>query len=357
MCVYGPAFASRQSRKSCSKRPSIRKCGKPDFFVILSFPRPIGLSWHAFIEADMGVKPALQAQGGRSDRRCARSRAASLPARARLLPIPSARIRTPCTISPHHEAMAPRSCACSSLFIPDAVQLRQEARNHARSLTQARDGQSALNAFDDLVGQGNGAVGAIERGPSAAGSKRFRGSGEQAVLTPELRDAIHRLGSIPATARHRSMAASILSTSVRSRRAWRPATAKRGGAFRAIGPTRAPKICINCGSAWSITAIRWSWSSPLWPRQAGCGLRKPNDCATDSAAVRTGKSSSASPGRNQPLAHLALRGDAGPAPSAPPSFSYRGRPHRAAPVAERPKGVPAPAGNAMGARPLKMPNK
>ena len=39
-------------------------------------------------------------------------------------------------------------------FIPDAVRLRQEARDHARSLARARDGQSALNAFDDLVDKG-----------------------------------------------------------------------------------------------------------------------------------------------------------------------------------------------------------
>jgi hypothetical protein len=74
-------------------------------------------------------------------------------------------------------------------FIPDAVQLRQEARNHARSLTQARDGQSALNAFDDLVDKGmvlSERSSATVRGRIEA----IRGSGEQAVLTPELRDAI-----------------------------------------------------------------------------------------------------------------------------------------------------------------------
>src|ERR1700722_14407863 len=36
-------------------------------------------------------------------------------------------------------------------FIPDATELRQQARDHARSLGRARDAQSALNAFDDLM--------------------------------------------------------------------------------------------------------------------------------------------------------------------------------------------------------------
>src|SRR6185312_136793 len=39
-------------------------------------------------------------------------------------------------------------------FVDDARRWRDEARDRARSLAGARDAQSALNAFDDLVDQG-----------------------------------------------------------------------------------------------------------------------------------------------------------------------------------------------------------
>ena len=74
-------------------------------------------------------------------------------------------------------------------FIADAVQLRHEARDHARALSRARDGQSALNAFDDLAQK---AMALSERSTETirARIEAIRGSEEQAVLTPELRDAI-----------------------------------------------------------------------------------------------------------------------------------------------------------------------
>ena len=74
-------------------------------------------------------------------------------------------------------------------FIPDAPRWRHEARDHARSLSQARDVQSALNAFDDIVKKGlvlSERSAATIRGRIEA----IRGNEEQAVLTPELRDAI-----------------------------------------------------------------------------------------------------------------------------------------------------------------------
>jgi CHAD domain-containing protein len=74
-------------------------------------------------------------------------------------------------------------------FIPDAVRLRQEARDHARSLSRARDRQSALNAFDDLMKKG---MVLSERSTATIRERieAIRGNEEQAVLTPELRDAI-----------------------------------------------------------------------------------------------------------------------------------------------------------------------
>jgi CHAD domain-containing protein len=74
-------------------------------------------------------------------------------------------------------------------FVGDAERLRIEARDHARSLASARDGQAALNALDHLVEH------AAALSPRSTASVRgrleaLRGSEERAVLTDELRDAL-----------------------------------------------------------------------------------------------------------------------------------------------------------------------
>jgi CHAD domain-containing protein len=74
-------------------------------------------------------------------------------------------------------------------FIPDADRWRDEARDHARSLAHARDGQAALNAFDGLLDKGM----VLSTRTSDTIRERIeavRGGQEQAVLTPALRDAI-----------------------------------------------------------------------------------------------------------------------------------------------------------------------
>lgn len=74
-------------------------------------------------------------------------------------------------------------------FIPDAKRWRVEARDHARSLAHARDGQAALNAFDDLFKRGlvlSERTYETMRGRIEA----LRGSEERAVLTSDLRTAI-----------------------------------------------------------------------------------------------------------------------------------------------------------------------
>ena len=74
-------------------------------------------------------------------------------------------------------------------FIPDAPRWRHDARSHARSLAHARDGQAALNAFDDLIDKGmvlSERSAATVRGRIEA----LRGSEEQAVLTETLRTTI-----------------------------------------------------------------------------------------------------------------------------------------------------------------------
>ena len=75
-------------------------------------------------------------------------------------------------------------------FIPDAQRWRHEARDHARSLAHARDGAAALNAFDCLIDKGNLVLSERSTATIRGRIEALRGSEEQAVLTPELRDRI-----------------------------------------------------------------------------------------------------------------------------------------------------------------------
>src|SRR5271169_1730547 len=75
-------------------------------------------------------------------------------------------------------------------FIADAVRWRQEARDHARSLAQARDGAAALNAFDGLIDKGNLVLSSRTSDTIRARIEALRSSEERSGLTPLLRDAI-----------------------------------------------------------------------------------------------------------------------------------------------------------------------
>jgi CHAD domain-containing protein len=75
-------------------------------------------------------------------------------------------------------------------FIAEADRWREEARDHARGLSHARDGQAALNAFDDLIDKGSMVLSARSSATIRARIEALRGSQEQAVLTPGTRDAI-----------------------------------------------------------------------------------------------------------------------------------------------------------------------
>ena len=161
----------------------------------------------------------------------------------------------------------------------------------------------------------------------------IRGSQEQAVLTPELRDAIIAwldataiaIESWPLDPFDFCSIAGQLAAGYRARAALIPAT----------GRWRAPKICITCASAWSITAIRWSWSSRYGRATPACGPRKPSGCATGSDAVRTWKFSSSH--RTAPAAGaLALAAGAGMRRAQHRAFAAR-RAHRARLFAEKPK--------------------
>ena len=74
-------------------------------------------------------------------------------------------------------------------FITDAERWRVEARDHARSLAQARDGQAALNAFDDVLKRGL-IVSERTQQTMRGRIEAMRGSEERAVLTPDLQVTI-----------------------------------------------------------------------------------------------------------------------------------------------------------------------
>jgi CHAD domain-containing protein len=75
-------------------------------------------------------------------------------------------------------------------FIADSTRWRHEARDHARTLAQARDGAAALNAFDGLLERGNLVLSTRTSDTIRARLEALRGSEERSGLTPMLRDAI-----------------------------------------------------------------------------------------------------------------------------------------------------------------------
>jgi len=143
---------------------------------------------HAFIEADMGEKPALQPRAAIGP--AVRAIAGNVLAGARTAITDPERSNQE-AVHDFRRAMKQWRALMRLLdpFIPDAVRWRREARDLARSLAQARDGQSALNAFDDLAKKG---LVLSERTTTTIRSRieSIRAGEEHAVLTPELRDAI-----------------------------------------------------------------------------------------------------------------------------------------------------------------------
>jgi CHAD domain-containing protein len=143
---------------------------------------------HAFIEANMGKKPALQPRAAIGP--AVRAIAAYILADARAA-ITDPERSSQDAVHEFRRAMKQWRALLRLLapFIVDAPRWRHEARDHARSLAHARDGQSALNAFDDLVDKGM-ALSARSVATVRSRIETFRGSEEQAVLTATLRDAI-----------------------------------------------------------------------------------------------------------------------------------------------------------------------
>ena len=144
---------------------------------------------HGFLEADMGDKPALQPQAAIGP--AVRAIAGNILAGARAVITDPERSNQD-AVHDFRRAMKQWRALMRLLdpFIPDAVRWQREARDLARSLAQARDGQSALNALDDLVKKGNLALSPRSIAVVRSRIEAIRASEEQAVLTPELRDTI-----------------------------------------------------------------------------------------------------------------------------------------------------------------------
>jgi CHAD domain-containing protein len=143
---------------------------------------------HAFLEAHMGEKPALQPKAAIGP--AVRAIAGAILAEARSAIIDPERSQQK-AVHDFRRAMKQWRSLMRLLepFIPDATVLRQQARDHARSLGRARDGQSALNAFDDLMKK-TVALSARSAATIRDRIEAIRGSEEEAILTDELRDTI-----------------------------------------------------------------------------------------------------------------------------------------------------------------------
>ena len=143
---------------------------------------------HGFIEVDMGDKPALWPKAPIAP--ALRAIAAAILAHARTA-IGDPERASEDTVHEFRRAMKQWRALMRLLdpFLADAARWRTEARDHARSLGTARDGQSALNAFDDIAEKG------LALSPRSLATIRtrlqaVREGEEKAVLTPALREGI-----------------------------------------------------------------------------------------------------------------------------------------------------------------------
>ena len=144
---------------------------------------------HTIIEPEIGEKPALQPKAAIGP--AVRAIAGNILAKARLVIVDPERSNED-AVHEFRRAMKQWRALMRLLapFIPDALRWRREARDHARSLAHARDGAAALNAFEGLVNKGVLVLSARSSDTIRTRIAALRGSEEQAVLTPALRDGI-----------------------------------------------------------------------------------------------------------------------------------------------------------------------
>jgi CHAD domain-containing protein len=144
---------------------------------------------HALLEPVMGDKPALQPDAAIGP--AVRAIAVNILARGRAALLDPEHSNQE-AVHDFRRAMKEWRALMRLLapFIPDSARWRHEARDHARSLAHARDGAAALNAFDSLVDKGNLVLTVRSTETIRGRIEALRGSEEQAVLTPALRDTL-----------------------------------------------------------------------------------------------------------------------------------------------------------------------
>jgi hypothetical protein len=144
---------------------------------------------HALLEPIMGEKPALEPKAAIGP--VMRAVAANILAQGRAAMVDPERSHQE-AVHDFRRAMKEWRALMRLLapFIPDAQRWRHEARDHARSLAHARDGAAALMAFDGLIDKGSLVLSERSSSTIRGRIEALRDSGEQAVLTPELRDRI-----------------------------------------------------------------------------------------------------------------------------------------------------------------------
>ena len=267
---------------------------------------------HGFLEAHMGEKPALQPKAAIGP--AVRAIAVAILAEARRVLADPERPQQN-AVHDFRRAMKQWRALMRLLqpFVPDATTLRQQARDHARSLSRARDGQSALNAFDDLIKK---TVPLSARSAATIRSRidGIRGSEEEAVLTEELREAIFGWLDTTAEAVEQwpldpidfSAIAAQLTVGYREARRripedWSQATAEDLHELRQ-----------------RVVDHRYHMElvEPLGRGTAACGPKRPSGCAIGSAAARTSTYSSGSLDR---ISHwrIGARGSLRLVPNAP----------------------------------------
>jgi CHAD domain-containing protein len=143
---------------------------------------------HASLEAHMGDKPLLRPKAPIGS--AVRAIAGSILTKARAA---IGDVERPSEDIVHEFRRAMKEWRALMRLIEPSVtgaqRLRHEARDHARTLATARDGQSALNAFDGLIKHN---IALSERSIAAIRDRleAVRDSEESAVMTPALREAI-----------------------------------------------------------------------------------------------------------------------------------------------------------------------
>src|SRR5580704_6781937 len=292
---------------------------------------------HAPIDADMADKPALQPRAAIGPAVRAIAGHILLGARSALLdPERSSQD----SVHDFRRAMKEWRALMRLLepFIADAPRWRHDARDHARSLSHARDSAAALNAFNDLLDKG---VVLSERTAATIRGRieGLRGREEEAGLTPALRDAIVAWLDAAAAAIEQwpldpfdfSSIAGQLTISYRS-------AGKRRGFARAAPTRRRPALPDGIDRA-AVAALR-----PHVDRRSRAAARPARPLPgsrSAQAAHRTAPAAGALALAPHPGLHRALD-----------RARATRRPHRRAAVCGKAESVPPPSRAIVGARAL-----